>query len=125
MRDSILCQHGVSSLLAHVREKLPISPGVGGPTSPLEGTGRCVLPTEPDWPGRAQRMGAGLDPGRQPRRTLGWSHNALRVTRLGAAGPGSTGTDRPCPVLVSFLLGSLEPQAGRLAHSASRYGPGP
>lgn len=40
------------------------------------------------------------------------SHNALLGTSLGAAGPGSTGTDWPLPVPVSFLLGSLKPLAG-------------
>lgn len=108
----------------------------GGTTSgPQEGADQRILPTEPDWPGRAEGTGAELDPvGRQPRWTRGCPaerplpgpHSALRVASLEAAGPGSAGTAWPLAVLVPPLLGSFEPLAGvPFAFPASRRGPRP
>lgn len=62
-----------------------------------------MLPTEPDWSGRAEGAGVGLNSagashvgrGIAPPRGHSRPHNALRGASLGAAGPGSTGTGRP------------------------------
>lgn len=54
-------------------------------------------------------------------------HNAVRVASLGAAGPGSTGTAVPLPVLVSSFSGSLEPLTARrpFALLVACHSPGP
>lgn len=96
------------TFLAQVRETLPISPGAGG-TKAGPGIGRVVVSflQNPIGLGEPRERGRGLIPraratldAPQPRRKAPpRPHNALRGASLGAAGPVSTGTSRPLPVL--------------------------